>query len=125
MDSKNQRPIGAVIVDPASRTIKSVAHDESQGHPLKHAAMVAINRLAEEDVATNPTRVHYLCTDYHIYLTREPCVMYAPVLRMFPDAYTYELQVFHGHSAFSLRQSHLWERKRGYWGTWQQVQGPF
>ena len=71
-----QRPIGAVIVDPITNEVKAVAHDESSEHPLHHAVMIAINRVAEADRATNVVREHYLCTDYHIYLTREPCFMY-------------------------------------------------
>ena len=71
-----QRPIGAVIVDPITNEVKAVAHDESSEHPLHHAVMIAINRAAEADRATNVVREHYLCTDYHIYLTREPCFMY-------------------------------------------------
>ncbi|XP_041354477.1 probable inactive tRNA-specific adenosine deaminase-like protein 3 isoform X2 [Gigantopelta aegis] len=94
---KNQKPVGAIIVDPVTDTVIAKSHDLSCGdHPLQHAVMVAVDLVArsqqggiwnlededmfycdctrsltEEEKKSGP----YLCTGYDLYVTREPCVM--------------------------------------------------
>ncbi|KAG1650598.1 putative inactive tRNA-specific adenosine deaminase-like protein 3 [Nymphon striatum] len=87
--SCGSEPVGAVIVDPNSTPpILIVAKDNRQKHPLKHATMVAIDKIAalqgggawvdsseKSQEETKSNNVPYLCTNYVIYVTREPCLM--------------------------------------------------
>ena len=78
---------GAVIVDSATNSIKAVASVKSiEKHPLKHTVMVAIDLVArsqgggawytyQSDKSLDSGGRPYLCTDFDVYLTDEPCIM--------------------------------------------------
>lgn len=77
---------GCVIVDKAGREVVAAA-DESSSHPLRHAVMVAIERVAGaqldevESGAKRPrTEEDYLCQDCEVVTTHEPCIMCAMAL---------------------------------------------
>lgn len=75
---------GCVIVNGSGQEI-TVGRDASDIHPLKHAVMVAIDSVSalrvESAEAARPgdKRAHpeeeYLCHDYEVVTTHEPCVM--------------------------------------------------
>ncbi|BFZ06822.1 hypothetical protein BsWGS_09861 [Bradybaena similaris] len=95
---KKQLPVGALVINPVSKTVVAEAHDlRLAGHPLQHAVMVAIDLVAHSQDGgmwkfgdLHPNLKHslpdgpdysktktdpYLCTGYDLYVTQEPCVM--------------------------------------------------
>jgi tRNA-specific adenosine deaminase 3 len=91
---RGEHPVGVVICDPISNSVVARAHPLQATHPLKHAVMVCIDRVAasqgggawekatpteSETSEPNPKRSkvpkQYLCTGYDAYITMEPCTM--------------------------------------------------
>lgn len=69
--SPNQQPeIVALIVNPDTDKVIAKSHDERTAkHPLNHAIMSAISRVAENESHD------YLCNGLHVYVSHQPCVM--------------------------------------------------
>uniref|UniRef100_T1JP38 CMP/dCMP-type deaminase domain-containing protein n=1 Tax=Strigamia maritima TaxID=126957 RepID=T1JP38_STRMM len=90
---KQQVMVGAVIVDPQLGKIIGEGFDRRYSHPLQHAVMVAIDdvaaaqgggcwKLNDKEIHTeiyasqkSPDKIPYLCTNFDLYVTREPCLM--------------------------------------------------
>ncbi|ODV75774.1 Tad3p [Cyberlindnera jadinii NRRL Y-1542] len=80
-----QLPISTVIVDPLTNAVIASSNDERHRHPLDHSVMRCIQLVSEyeqqrRESIDDPSDHHYLCNNYHVYTTHEPCTMCAMAL---------------------------------------------
>jgi len=74
-------PIVTIFVDPKLDKIISVHYDKrGEFDPIKHSVMDCISQIASDELirrkTLNDVNVNnYLCLNYHVYTTHEPCVM--------------------------------------------------
>lgn len=83
--SKNPKsgllPIVTVVVDPVNDEVISITHDErTDFDPIKHSVMDSIGQIATKElerrqICDNKDTNKYLCLNYHVYTTHEPCTM--------------------------------------------------
>lgn len=85
---KTSLPIVTIFVDPLSDEIKSISYDSrTRNNPIKHPIMDGIAHIAElelrrrqESCYNDNESNNYLCLNYHVYSTHEPCAMCAMAL---------------------------------------------
>jgi len=80
---------GCIVLDKSGREIVSTG-DETHVHPLRHAVMVAIEKVAEANALAMAEEGHglkrpradedYLCQECEVVTSHEPCVMCAMAL---------------------------------------------
>jgi tRNA-specific adenosine deaminase 3 len=76
-------PIVTIFVNPATDTIVATRYDERTSvNPIKHTIMDAITEIANAELKRREARKiqdphsnNYLCLNYHVYTTHEPCAM--------------------------------------------------
>lgn len=81
--SKETSRIVVIFVDPKTDSIKSTVIDSrTNGDPMRHPIMAAINEIAKKEVKrrsqskdNDKSKNNYLCLNYHVYTSHEPCVM--------------------------------------------------
>lgn len=77
-----------MFVDPSTDEVKALCSDRrTPNNPLKHPIMECISTIAEQELAARQKRKssdvrenNYLCLNYHVYTTHEPCTMCAMAL---------------------------------------------
>jgi len=74
--SEGHKPVGCVIVS-ADWKLITQAHDLSAMHMLKHAALNCIDNVSVLELEKREAEDEdsYLCTEYKMSITDEPCVM--------------------------------------------------
>lgn len=81
--SKETGKVVVLFVDPKQDSIKSfIVDSRTEKDPMKHPIMVAIDDIAKEEVKrrsvskeNDKSKNNYLCLNYHVYISHEPCVM--------------------------------------------------
>lgn len=72
-------PIVTAIVDPELKEVIAVSSDSRHEHPLDHSIMKCINLVSSAEQKSRKDKdvadYHYLCSNYHVYTTHEPCTM--------------------------------------------------
>ncbi|ODV85299.1 hypothetical protein CANARDRAFT_28565 [[Candida] arabinofermentans NRRL YB-2248] len=81
----NQLPVVTIFVDPKiDRIISTQLDTRSPQNPIKHSIMNCIEEIAENECCRRKTASeedskassnNYLCLNYHVYTTHEPCTM--------------------------------------------------
>lgn len=81
--NKYDTPIVTIFVDPKSEEIKSINYDRrSRYDPIDHSVMRCISDVANleldrrnQNSQNKKSENNYLCLNYHVYTTHEPCIM--------------------------------------------------
>lgn len=81
--NKFNTPIVTIFVDPKTEEIKSINYDErTADDPINHTVMRCISDVADSELKRRTQQSHndksennYLCLNYHVYTTHEPCIM--------------------------------------------------
>lgn len=84
--AKRQLPIVTRIYDPIKKKVLATSHDERFKSPLNHSIVSCISQVAANEVQQRQTQrtddgqestpsleKNYLCLNYHVYTTHEPC----------------------------------------------------
>ncbi|GMG52112.1 unnamed protein product [Ambrosiozyma monospora] len=84
---KTTFPIVTAFIDPKTKTIASIHTDSrTKLDPTAHSTMKCIAEIAEKELSRrqqsgpagdDPATNNYLCLNYHVYTTHEPCTMCA------------------------------------------------
>lgn len=81
--SEKELPVVTIFVDPLTDKIISKRYDERTSlNPIKHTIMDGIAEIADNELARRKSQKvqdiksnNYLCLNYHVYTTHEPCTM--------------------------------------------------
>lgn len=81
--SRENDSAAVLFVDPKTDNVKAVVVDSrSQQDPMRHPIMEAIDQIAQQEVIRRSQCIvndkasnNYLCLNYHVYVSHEPCVM--------------------------------------------------
>lgn len=113
--------MGVVIVNPNEDKVIAAASVGKSTHPLHHSVMIAIDLVARTQGggAISSTKLplstqqtiesvssSYLCTDYEIYLTHEPCIMCCMALLHSRAKYVYFIEKCSGGGLISEVRLH-------------------
>lgn len=79
----SKAPIVTIFVDPRNDEIKSIKHDtRAKNDPIDHSIMNCISEIAQQESERRHKQAfkdkssnNYLCLDYHVYTSHEPCTM--------------------------------------------------
>lgn len=82
-ESDKDLPIVTIFVNPIKDEIISKRYDERTSlNPIRHPIMDGIAEIADKELARRKSRKvqdvksnNYLCLNYHVYTTHEPCTM--------------------------------------------------
>lgn len=87
-DCDSNYPIVTIFVDPSKDEVRSIRYDErTPSNPIKHSILDGIAEIAAAELERRQKRKiqdvkanNYLCLNYHVYTTHEPCTMCAMAL---------------------------------------------